>query len=538
MRIWVLLVVVAMVLCQSGRPAYSAPVGRYGGTLHWGTRNKPTTFNPVFVTNGVTMSLQSLVFNRLVWRSADGTIVPDLARSWNVSADGLVYTFHLRPGVKFSDGTACNAEDVKSTFGLLLDPEVGSPHTHSFDAVSTVTVVDPLTVRIVLKEPQHCFLDRMTWGIVPRRLRDAAADPSSSFGRDPVGAGPFKVGKWDGSFIVLEANPEYYGGRPFLDRIVVIWYDDARALWVGLMRGEVDLALYLGGKDYEILKDDPSFRAYSLPMEAYYALFYDAAGGVFSDVRVRTACHFGIDRKELIERAGNGYGVESSGPFYPGFLPQDSDIPQIRYDPGGAMALLSEAGWNDTNNDGIREKDGVELVLRVLIDMRSDLDRTIAMVVRQHLQRIGIRVVVIPDEGRDTAGGTPEAGSPHAQLRLAHSFSPLAEYSILADWECGGAHPGRAWECSDPQLQRSFAAARAEFDLRKRLQTYIGINRALYREQLASFLYFPCEFHAVSSRFRGTDGVFSLDMPFYKIKDWYLAEGIPNTKGGDVDGGD
>ncbi|MCK5493160.1 MAG: ABC transporter substrate-binding protein, partial [Candidatus Omnitrophica bacterium] len=313
--IFLILMMPISISAKSNNSAKSKEV--YGGTLIWGICYKPTIINPLITTHSISMSLLDLIFNRLVRLNSKGEVSPDLAHSWNISGDGLIYTFYLRKGIKFHDGKECTAFDVKFTFEGILDDKNNSPFKSSFDLVKEFKVINPYVFRIILKAPSASFIYRLVQReIVPRHFFEDENSSTTNFNYHPIGTGPFKFKEWTREDrIILEYNPDYYEGRPYLDRIIVKTYEDARGLWFSLMCGAVDFTLFLEREDYEILKDDPSFRAYSFPCDGYYALVYNLNDPVLADNKIRKAIAYGIDKENLTNRAAFGYGLECSAPF-------------------------------------------------------------------------------------------------------------------------------------------------------------------------------------------------------------------------------
>ena len=217
---------------------------RYGGTLVWGVAYKPTIINPILTTQSVSASLQDLIFNQLIRLNAKGEIEPDLAQSWEISDDGLIYTFHLRKGVKFHDGVECTAEDVKFTFDKIIDPQINSPFRPPFQLVKEFKAIDKYTFEVVLNKPSTPFIYNLIRPIAPKHLLENRDLKNTAFNFQPIGTGPFKFKSWSkDDQIILEYNPDYYEGRPYLDRIIVKTYSDSRQLWSALMRQEVDLVM-------------------------------------------------------------------------------------------------------------------------------------------------------------------------------------------------------------------------------------------------------------------------------------------------------
>ncbi len=495
----------------------------YGGTLIWGTHTQPTLINPIFTTYSVSMPLLELVFNSLVRLNPKGEIEPDLAESWDISSDGLVYTFHLRQGVKFHNGKQCTADDVKFTYYKLLDPQVDSPFRSSLQLVQECKVIDKYTFQIILKKPSAPFIYRLTREIVPRHLLDKAELKTCYFNFHPVGTGPFRFQEWtEDNRIILEYNPDYYEGRPYLDKIVIKTYATSRDVWTALMRGEADFVLFIEREDYEVVKDDPAFRAYAFPADYYYALVYNLEDSILADRRVREAIAYGVDRKNLIERVAGGYGLECSGPFYPGSLGYNPQVQPFEYNPEKAQELLSQAEWKDRNNDGILEREGEELKINVLVDARNEVYKKIIMVIRQQLQEVGVKIrVILYSDDSELSKELLQQNKPQAQLKLL--LAGVDPDQTRGDW-CSKEMErfGSLWVYGDEGLERLFNIGEITQNRAQRKLIYRKIHNHIYQDQLACFLYHPFVFHAIVSKFENMDGFFNLNMPHYTMKDWHI----------------
>jgi len=516
--------------------AISAEKKHHGGTLVWGTRNKPTIINPILTTSSVSMSLQDLIFNSLVRLNAKGEIEPDLAESWDISADGLVYIFHLRKGVRFHDGVECKAEDVKFTYDMIIDPVARSPFSQFFESVSEFKVIDKYVFRIILNKPCSTFIYRLVREIIPRHILQGVDLRNSVFNYQPVGTGPFKLKEWNkDNQITLEYNPDYFEGRPYLDKIIVKVYPDSRSLWVALMREEIDYATFIEREDYEIIKDDSIFKSFAIPWDYYYAIFYNLTDPLLADKKIREAIAYGMDKKEVIQKAAYGYGKECIGPFYPGSSVFNPSVKAYEYNPKKSLELLKEAGWKDEDNDGILEKDGKKLELRMLVDTRSEIYQRIIMVIRQQLQQIGIMVKAILYDNEDML--TPEflaQNKPQAQLKFSMAIGDSAESLGLEDWySLESKRAGKLWIYHNEEVDGLFKSTEAVLDKNEIKMIYQKIHQIIYADQPACFLYFPFVFHAVSAKFENVDDFFTLYMPTYTIENWYIRERKEVNNNGD-----
>lgn len=496
---------------------------RYGGTLVWGVCNKPTIINPIFTTQSASASLQDLIFNKLIRWNSQGDIEPDLAKGWDISDDGLVYTFYLKKGIRFHDGVECTAEDVKFTFDKIIDPQVKSPFCSFFHLVKEFKVIDRYTFQAILTKPSASFIYRFIREIAPKHLLEQADLKNTRFNFHPIGTGPFKFKEWTAdNQIILEYNRDYYKGRPYLDKIIVKTYSDSRELWTALMRQEVDLVLFLEREDYEIVKNDPAFKTHALAVDSYYAMVYNLDDPILSDKKIREAIAHAVNRKSLIKRIAFGYGVECSGPFYPDSFGFNPEVKPFGFNPDKASELLFEAGWKDIDQDGILEKDGKELEIRMLVDRRNDIYRRTAMLLRQQLQEVGIKLIVqlYSDEKMLTQEFLTQ-NRPQAQLKL---LSTGVDPDHVAAYWISRA-PERIynlWKYNNPKVERYFFVGKISQNNGRRKWVYKEIYRFIYQDQPACFLFFPVWFHAVSSRFKNVDGFFNLSMPFYTLKDWRI----------------
>ncbi|MCK5494593.1 MAG: hypothetical protein KAJ14_15900, partial [Candidatus Omnitrophica bacterium] len=316
--------------------------------------------------------------------------------------------------------------------------------------------------------------------------------------------------------------PDYYEGRPYLDRVIVEIYEDARGLWSSLMRGEMDFALFLEREDYEILKDDSSFRTYFFPSDCYYALVYNLNDLVLGDKKIREAIAYGIDKKNLINRAAFGYGLECSAPFSSQSLGFYPDRETFNYNLVKARALLKEAGWEDKNNNGILEKEGNELELRVLVDTRNYIYKRIIMVIRQQLQEIGIKIKVVAyDDESNLSEIFLKRHKPNVEFKML--LGGIDPDQSRKDWSylepCG---VDKLWIYRNKKIDELFQLGGMIQGAEERKKVYQEICGLICQDVPVCYLYYPFSFHAVSGKFTNVDDFFNQNMPFYTIKDWRL----------------
>jgi ABC-type transport system substrate-binding protein len=324
------------------------------------------TLDPALGYDVVSWPAESLVYRGLVSYGEDNqTIVPALAESFAASEDGLTFTFTLREGLKFSNGRDLTADDVKYSFERLLNPETASPGTFIYEViagapefmagtaqeVSGIRVVDPRTVEFTLSRPEWTFLQRLAVPFASIVAKEGVEAAGEEFGRQPLGAGPFILTSWEsGLSLKFERNPHYYReGYPKVDAVEIQVGIDPSVMVLRVESGEVDASLdYVPQADYPRIAQDATLsdRLLLSPTQNVDYLAPNVREGPFSDVRVRQALSMAIDRDRVVQIL-NGRPAPANGLFPPNLQGNNPDLPPFEYDPEGARALLTEAGYAD-----------------------------------------------------------------------------------------------------------------------------------------------------------------------------------------------
>jgi ABC-type transport system substrate-binding protein len=319
-----------------------APVA--GGTLTFAAGADPDSLDPQNTQSNPGEQVNRMMYENLVRFNAKMQIEPGLAESWTQSADGLVWTFKLRKGVHFHDGTSLDAKAVKYFFDRVLGDDKPFKASLYTPFVQGAQVVDDQTVRVTLKQPFAAFLFRLAHsagGIVSPAAHQ-------KWGKDltlhPVGTGPFKFVEWVKSDrVVLERNDAYWGGRPLLDRVVVktVREDSARVLM--LEAGDADLILNIPPEDIPRLRKDPRFAIDSIATARALYVVMNVKKKPFDDVRVRQALNLAVNRDAIVKSLFQGNAEAISGivaPLQNGY----AKLPGYGFDPKKAKELLAQAG--------------------------------------------------------------------------------------------------------------------------------------------------------------------------------------------------
>ena len=289
--------------------------------------------------------LYSNVFEGLTRFMANGAIVPGLAKSWDISDDGLVYTFRLRDGVTFHDGTTMDAGDVKFTLDRARAEDSANAQKALYSGITDVTVIDPLIVQVTLAEPNGSLLFNLAWG-------DAvivAPESIANIKTNPIGTGAFTFRNWvQGDRIELARNYSYWGPAPALESATFKFISDPTAAFAAVMAEDVDVfSLFPAPENLPQFDSDPRFQVLIGSTEGETILSTNNKVPPFDDIRVRKALAHAIDRQAIIDGAMFGYGTPIGTHFAP-HNPAYVDLTgNSAHDPQAARALLAEAGYPD-----------------------------------------------------------------------------------------------------------------------------------------------------------------------------------------------
>ena len=349
-----------------------------GGVLKIGRNEDSTTFDPIKTILNVDIWVMNNMNEFLVRSNREANkIVPDLAKSWDISDDGLTYTFHLREA-KFSDGSPVTAEDAVFSFDRLLHDPV-SVQTAMYQTIDTVTAPDSRTVVIKLRQPSAPFLATLAMfaaAIVPEHAVKALGE---DFGVKPVGAGAFRMKEWRrGEVLKLEKNPYYWEkGLPKLDGVE--WYpiadDNTRILKV--QAGELDAAIFIPFNRIPDLKADPNIQVHLDPSTREDHLLLNHENKWLANKNVRKALDMAIDKQSIVDIVTFGYGTVANSYIPAGALDYNPDNPNYPYDPEKAKAMLAAEGA-----EGMKLTD--------VVAAGDKVEEQIAIMLKDQLGKVGV----------------------------------------------------------------------------------------------------------------------------------------------------
>lgn len=415
-------IVVMMLALVAGAVSALPPVAAQeedGGdekvVVRFGTTNSLDSLNPFKAVEVPSYEVVNMQYNLLVqFSQEDLSPVPGLAESWEASEDGLTWTYHLNPDATWSDGEPVTSEDVKYTYERIQEEEQGTyiDYVRQIDRIETP---DDQTVVLHTKKPSVLMLS--IWvPILPKHVwEDVPSDESKTFKNEPaVGSGPFQAQEWRrGQFVRLVKNPHYFRSEPAVDEIVIQFYDNPDTMVQALKQGEVDFIDSIPTRLFQSLEGEPQIETLSSSDAGFTELgfnLYEPNPQVIEefdapetstghpallDERVRQAINWAIDEQELTDKVLLGEGQVGSTLVPPPLAKYHLELEEsevMGFDIARAQELLAEAGWEDTDGNGIVDKDGEDLELRLFVRSESTDTIKAGTFISDWLEQAGIRV--------------------------------------------------------------------------------------------------------------------------------------------------
>lgn len=493
----------------------------YGGTLVIGIPRDVDTFNPLFNASVFAKEITHLVLLGLADLDEKSEFKPELAGSWERSDDHLTLTYHLRKGMKWADGHPITAADVKFTYDLIMDSTVASPLHAYTEYIQSVNVVDSHTVSFKFSQPYPFQIFDTAGEILPKHVLekvDRRAVRTHEFGKNPLASGPFVVKEWKHQqHIILAPNENYFGGRPYLDRIIFKIVPDNHNLLTQLQTGEVDMAIGIPPTDaHRLQAENAHLILHALSGRLYYYMEYNKTNPLFASAEVRRALTLAIDRQKMVDALLYGYGRPCVGHVSPavGWAFNDQLQP-LPYDPQQAQTLLAQAGWRDSDSDGWLDRDGKPFAFTLKTDAANQTKSDAAVVIQDYLKKIGVKVNIKPVEWTTLLkelreknfeayiGGwsTPPYVDPYPVFHSA--ATQLFNYGSYAN----------------PRVDELITKGSEELNPQKAAQIWKEFQELVYADQPYTFLFWIDRVVAVNRRFANvTPNALSA---LYNVEKWY-----------------
>lgn len=484
------------------------PVPAVGGTLVVGAAAEPNSLDFHHMSNTIEDQIGWLIGGSLLTVDSTGKVVPYLAESWTASPDGLEYTFTLKKGIRFHNGKELKAQDYVYTIERAKNPETNAATAQWIVAdYKSVEAVDEYTFKIVMNNPYAAMIYSLTDAYLAPLSEEAVTEQKEAYDRNPVGVGPYKLKEWvAGEKMILERNPDFnwgpafaHSGAAYIEFIEYRFLPEAATIVAGMEAGEISLA-ELQPQDKEAIEATGKFEIleYLLGGSSPY-ITINVSRPPFDDLRVRQALNYGVDRDALIKVAAKGYGVPQYGPISSAVIGYWPGVEKIgySYDVDKAKQLLADAGWADSDGDGVLDKDGVKLSFKIQALTVAELWTKVAEVLQQQYKPLGIETeidLVEPGLYWDKVNGGEYDMAVFSLIMLEFDFVVWNYHSSL-----GYSVP----EVKDAALDEALEKTLTTVDSAERQQWIDKAQQIIVEQAYSVQLYTPQNFFALSKEVKG-----------------------------------
>jgi len=501
---------------------------RYGDALVVASIGEPSNLIPMLASDSASHDISGLIYNGLIKYDTDLTLTGDLAKSWEVSENGLTITFHLKKDIVWEDGVPFTAHDVYFGFKTIIDPKTPTAYSGDFMQVKEALVIDNHTFKVTYEKPFAPALS--TWGnmvVLPKHLLEGKDITKSALTRKPLGLGPFKLMKWQsGDKLILQSNSDYFDGQPYLENYIYKIIPDISTQFLELQTGSIDMMSltplqYSRQTNTKYFKDN--FQKYKYPSRGYTYLGFNFKHPPFQDKRVRQAISYAIDKQEIIDGILFGLGLEATGPYVPNTWAYNANIKKYAYNLNKAKQLLSDAGWSDTDMDGILDKDGKSFEFTIITNQGNAQRLRTATIIQWRLEMAGIKVNILVLEWSTFINERIDTRRFEAVLLGWGIGLDPDQYDI---WHSSktGEKEFNFISYNNKEVDQLLEQGRRTFDQKKRKKAYFKFQEIIAEEVPYIFLYVPYALPIVNKRIKNIKpepiGI------SYNLNKWYVPKAL------------
>jgi peptide/nickel transport system substrate-binding protein len=498
----------------------------FGGAYSHGVVGNIEKINPLFVQDEAENVANKLVYSGLTRVTSTAEFTPDLAESWQVSDDGLNYTFKIKKDIKWHDGRTFGADDVLFTIGLIQNPDTRTSLSQIWRGV-TIEKINEFEVLFKLPNPFPSFLNVASQPILPKHLLQEI-DPknikAAQFNTDPVGTGPYKFVRFDQigtqSGVIFESNDDFAIHRPYLAEIRLVLYDDNESMMRGIARRQIMGVVDVPSDKLNEIKQLENIILTQNYLPQYEVLNFNLKNEILANKDIRVALAAAVNRTQIISNALAGNAKQISAPILPGRSGYDPKAKGVSYDVAIANDSLEKLGWI-RGEDGIRRKDGSILKFRLVFVDEPENNR-VANLLKEQFMTIGVNLELLPEN----------VNLINANYIRPRNFDMIMigqnvglNIDLYSFWHSTQvADPGQNLTgFSDKKVDKLLEQVRKSNDEKYRAERLRQVQEVLIAEQPAIFLYSPLHTSVISKEIHGSKQSRtsqSSDM-LNNIYDWY-----------------
>lgn len=529
-----ILIISGLILLKQANDSLILKVPANGGSLTEGIVGSPRFVNPVLAVSDTDHDLTSIIYSGLMKNTANNLLETDLAEKYEISEDGLEYTFTLKNNIYFHDGKKVTTNDIEFTINKIQDSAIKSPKRANFYDIK-VEKIDEKIIKFILKKPYSPFLGNLTVGILPKHLwgnLSAEQFPFSQYNVEPIGSGPYKVSKMETlkknmllipTYYELIAFKKYNPQRPYIDKIVINFYNNEKALIDAYNKDEVESINSISIENIQNIKIQKESNIQVSILPRIFAIFLNQnESEVLAQKEVRQALNISIDREKIVKDILKGYGKEIYGP-----IPSDTNTDNNLYNLKEATEILEKAGWVKNSSTNIFEKkidkkNKIELSISISTLNSSDLVK-VAEYVKTDWEKLGVRVNLKQFEFGDLQQNVIR---PRDFETLLYGEVIGKDMDFFAFWHSSQRNdPGLNISMyTNSKVDKILEEARKIQNKEDRIKKYIEFEEELKKDIPSIFLYSPSFIYLIPQKIKGLE-IETITIPsdrFIGIDKWYI----------------
>lgn len=530
-----------LVACSTDTPDHSAKVfdqsypAQPGGTLISAMPSDPSSMIGMVAGESASLAIGSYLFNSLLKYDQNLDLAGELAESWQVADDKKTITFKLKPDLQWADGKPLTSADILFTWQLITNENTHSPYASDYQLVTKAEAPDARTFIVHYSQPFAPALE--SWAslqVLPKHKLAGQDIRTTSFAQKPLGSHYYQLKEWrHGEYIKLEKNPKSVLGPANIDHLIERIIPDPAAQFLELMADNID-SMSMDPITYaRIIPSRPALQArlnqFKELGNSYTYLGFNLKRKPFDDVRVRKAINYAIDKQEIIDGVYLGLGITIASPYKPGTRWSNPDLIPYTFDPAKAKQLLAEAGFEDTNGDGVVDRDGKKLSFEILTNLGNKQREKTAVIIQRRLKEVGIETHIRTLEWASLLTNFIKPGDFDAVVMGWGLGLDPDQYNI---WHSSQQKPGQFnfIGYNNPAVDKLLEQGRLEFDPEKRMQIYHEFAKVLYEDSPLVYLSAGYGLTAIHKRVQGIMNPVPPAGVSYDSQKWYIPQPLRRTQ--------
>jgi peptide/nickel transport system substrate-binding protein len=478
-----------------------------GGRIIIATKEEPGSMDNHVDSAPASGVIYDNIYDQLTVIDPEGQIHPGLAERWE-TVEPTRWRIYLRQGVMWHNGETFTADDLKYHFDRIFNPDDPGRPAGLLAPYQSCEVVDDYTLDILTDQPYPLLMNDLAprWQSISTNKTQIEAVGAANYGQDPVGTGPFKFKSWEvGGSLILEANDEYWDGRPYLDEVEFRAIPEDSSRLLAFESGEVDFIYVVPRFEVPRLQDDDNYTVLEAVTFVTSYITINCAKPPFDDVRVRQAIGHAVNKEDLVAIAFEGQATVADQLIAPGVLGYNPELETAwPFDPEQAQALLEEAGWV-AGGEGIREKDGQKLSGEFHFSVGSRFPEGVAEIIQSNMRDIGFDLVLMQRESSVISAELPEGLIPLNGGATGLGTGNFGQLNYEHFHSKGGRSYNFLWEV-DPEAQAELdaivEAATVEYDEARRMELWGQVMEFNRAQALKIPMYYPKELGATRKAVR------------------------------------